>query len=181
MEPPGWMTAMTPALAASSIPSAKGKKASEASMLPWALSPARLAACTTESTRLGWPVPMPTVDVPCTSTIALDLTCFDASHANARPASISGVGCFLDTTFHWLLTSVPARVVSCGEPCVATHHVVQGVPLSSGVWTRRPPKTLRTTRLPSWVARCLRMTSFLAMSTRQFFFLLASHSRASGV
>jgi hypothetical protein len=70
IEPPGWITAVRP-LAAASRPSAKGKKASEATTLPLARlcgSPAACAASSAfqaamreESTRFIWPAPMPTV------------------------------------------------------------------------------------------------------------------------
>ena len=50
-EPPGWMNAVTPAWQATSTPSGKGKKASEARTAPLARSPARSTAMRTESTR----------------------------------------------------------------------------------------------------------------------------------
>ena len=65
------MTAVEPASAAAISPSAKGKKASEATTEPLAndsakpaaaaASPALRAAIMAESTRLIWPAPMPTV------------------------------------------------------------------------------------------------------------------------
>jgi glutamate dehydrogenase len=71
IEPPGWITAVAPAAAAASRPSAKGKKASEATTEPLAsvsAGPRRLAASSDfqaamreESTRLIWPAPTPTV------------------------------------------------------------------------------------------------------------------------
>ena len=71
IEPPGWITAVAPASTAACSPSAKGKKASEATTLPLAsgsASPACLAASAlfqaairAESTRLICPAPMPTV------------------------------------------------------------------------------------------------------------------------
>ena len=57
IEPPGWTTAVTPARAASSTLSRKGKKASEASTAPRLRSPALRTAMCTESTRLIWPAP----------------------------------------------------------------------------------------------------------------------------
>ena len=54
------MIAVTPAFAASSIPSRKGKKASEAMTAPLAFSPALWAAIMEESTRDICPAPMPT-------------------------------------------------------------------------------------------------------------------------
>src|SRR5690606_15203443 len=71
IEPPGWMTAVAPAATADSSPSAKGKKASDATTEPFvsgsaspatsAASIALRAAMREESTRLIWPAPMPTV------------------------------------------------------------------------------------------------------------------------
>src|SRR3954469_18972397 len=70
LEPPGCTMAVTPASIASAGPSAKGKKASEASAAPfsscWAFSTARRTA----STRLIWPAPMPSVVLSRASTIA---------------------------------------------------------------------------------------------------------------
>ena len=43
-EPPGWTTAVTPALVSDSRPSAKGKKASDAAAAPWENSPALVVA-----------------------------------------------------------------------------------------------------------------------------------------
>ena len=70
-EPPGWITAVAPASATASRPSAKGKKASEATTEPVArllpspaareVSAAFQAAMRAESTRLIWPAPTPTV------------------------------------------------------------------------------------------------------------------------
>src|SRR5215211_3551010 len=70
-EPPGWITAVAPASAAAKSPSAKGKKASEATTAPLARlsdKPALLAASAAfqaairdESTRDICPAPMPTV------------------------------------------------------------------------------------------------------------------------
>src|SRR5262249_48042355 len=51
-EPPGWITAVIPALRPTSTPSAKGKKASEAITAPWLRSPARSTAIWDASTRL---------------------------------------------------------------------------------------------------------------------------------
>jgi hypothetical protein len=80
--PPGWMTAVAPASAAAMSPSAKGKKASEATTDPrvsgslapmaCAASAAFSAAMRAESTRLVWPAPMPTV---APSRKCFDLTC----------------------------------------------------------------------------------------------------------
>ena len=53
IEPPGWITAFMPALAASSIVSGKGKKASEARTEFLTLSPALSMAWRAASTLLG--------------------------------------------------------------------------------------------------------------------------------
>jgi hypothetical protein len=65
------MTAVAPAATAASSPSAKGKNASEATTLPcvkgsgrpaaFAASALFQAAIRAESTRFGWPPPIPTV------------------------------------------------------------------------------------------------------------------------
>ena len=74
-EPPGWITAVAPALAASSTPSGNGKKASEATTLPASEDCAFITAIFTESTRLIWPAPTPSVAPSLAKTMALDLTC----------------------------------------------------------------------------------------------------------
>ena len=71
IEPPGWMTAVAPASAAERSPSAKGKKASDATAEPTvrgslqplasAASRARKAAIRALSRRFIWPAPIPAV------------------------------------------------------------------------------------------------------------------------
>jgi hypothetical protein len=71
IDPPGWITAVAPASAAASNPSAKGKNASEAtaeptvrgSGQPWvsAASRALIAAIRAESRRFICPAPIPAV------------------------------------------------------------------------------------------------------------------------
>ncbi|MCY1177579.1 hypothetical protein D9M73_178930 [compost metagenome] len=64
IEPPGWITAVMPALAALSMPSRNGKKASLAITAPGTGRPAcsaLIAAMRAELTRLIWPAPTPTV------------------------------------------------------------------------------------------------------------------------
>ena len=76
-----------------SRPSGNGKNASEATTqgrLP-AFAPARRTARSTASTRLVWPMPMPTVAPSRASTMALDLTCLTTVQAKRRSAS-SAVG-----------------------------------------------------------------------------------------
>ena len=61
-EPPGWMTAFTPASTPSWGPSENGKNASEASAAPSSgelAMPAFSIASRTESTRVIWPAPIP--------------------------------------------------------------------------------------------------------------------------
>jgi len=72
IDPPGWITAVAPASTAASNPSAKGKKASEATAEPIvrgcaqpafsAASRAFQAAMRADSRRFIWPAPMPAVD-----------------------------------------------------------------------------------------------------------------------
>ena len=71
-------------------PSSKGKNASEAATEPAARSPARETASRQESTRLTWPMPMPTEAPSLASRIALDFTARQAFQAKARSASTSG-------------------------------------------------------------------------------------------
>src|SRR5438067_1031318 len=66
------MIAVTPALAAASTPSAKGKAASDASTEPRARVPALSTANCTLETRLVWPAPLPTSVNLRASTIAFD-------------------------------------------------------------------------------------------------------------
>ena len=68
------------------------KNASDARTLPMARSPAFRIAMSTESTRLIWPAPTPTSDKCFARTMALDLTCLTARHANARFVISSSVG-----------------------------------------------------------------------------------------
>src|SRR6267142_356122 len=80
-EPPGWITAVAPALAASSTPSGNGKNASEATALPVSGDCAFITASFTESTRLICPAPTPSVAPSFAKTMALDFTCFATFHA----------------------------------------------------------------------------------------------------
>src|SRR5437870_3591261 len=98
-EPPGWAMAVAPERAASSTPSGKGKNASDPSAAPFAFAPALSAAIRTESTRLVWPMPMPTVTSRRASTMALDFTCFTTLQANDSASSSSAVGARFVTTF----------------------------------------------------------------------------------
>src|SRR3989454_545631 len=82
IEPPGWITAVTPARAPNSRPSGNGKNASEAMTAPRVRSAARCTASWTASTRDIWPAPTPTAAPSLNSTIALDFTCLTAVHAN---------------------------------------------------------------------------------------------------
>ena len=76
-------------------PSANGKNASDAATAPVARSApsasvlARSTAKWQESTRLTWPMPMPTVAWSWASRMALDFTQRIARHANTRSFSVS--------------------------------------------------------------------------------------------
>src|SRR5512133_3966203 len=98
-EPPGCTMAVIPQRAASSTESGNGKYASEAITAPLDFSPARSAAMRTQSTRLGWPPPMPTVASPLANTIELDFTYWQAVQANFMAVISSVVGCFVVATF----------------------------------------------------------------------------------
>ena len=77
-DPPGWIIASIPELANFSIPSGKGKKASEAATEFFIFSGANFNDFSTAilqlSILLGCPAPIPIVDLLFTKTIALDLT-----------------------------------------------------------------------------------------------------------
>ena len=98
IEPPGWIMASTPASANSSMPSGKGKKASEAAtefvIFSGANCSAFWEAILQLSNLLGCPVPIPIVDLPFTKTIALDLTNLQILNANFRLLSWLSVGFF---------------------------------------------------------------------------------------
>ena len=76
-EPPGWIIAFTPLSINCSIPSGKGKKASEAATefvsFSGKNSSALFVAILQLSNLLGWPAPIPIVDFLLAITIALDL------------------------------------------------------------------------------------------------------------
>ena len=57
-----------------------------------ARSPARRRAISTETWRLAWPAPMPTVAAFLASTIAFERTWRTARHAKSRSVSSSSVG-----------------------------------------------------------------------------------------
>src|SRR5207248_1703148 len=61
IEPPGWMIAVTPARAATSMPSGNGKYASEPMTASRAFSPALRTATSTATTRDSCPGPIPTL------------------------------------------------------------------------------------------------------------------------
>src|SRR5580704_15635032 len=75
MEPPVWIMALTPALAAIVTVSGLGKNASDIKTLPRAAGPARRMAWKAASTRLVIPQPIPTAWVPLTNMMALLLIC----------------------------------------------------------------------------------------------------------
>src|SRR5205809_294231 len=116
-EPPGWMIAVTPARAATSMPSGNGKYASEAMTASRAFSPALRTAVSTATTRDIWPGPTPTVASPLARTIAFEVTCFTQRHAKSRSVSSS----------------------SDGVRSVATLKLPSSTADSSGVCTSMPP------------------------------------------
>ena len=88
IEPPGCIMALIPTLANSSIPSGKGKKASDAATELIIFSGkncnALLVAILQLSNLLGCPDPIPIVDFFFTKTIALDFTNLQILKANLR-------------------------------------------------------------------------------------------------
>ena len=153
-EPPGWMMARTPAAAAASTPSRKGKKASLASTLPWVSRPSfwafRTAICEAK-TRLVCPAPMPMVARFLASTMALDLTVLAIFQAKSRSCSSSGAGSRALTVFRFSLLMMPL----------------------SHSWTSRPPWMLVSCH--SWA----RWPSLLISRTRMFGFCASTCSASS--
>src|SRR4051794_2334674 len=148
LDPPGWTITLTPASIASSGPSANGKNASDASTAPRRWSRRHFSrARRTESTRLIWPAPTPTVAPPRASTIAFERTWRQTRQANSTSAHSSSLGARLVTTSIWSRPS-PTRSRSC---------------------TSRPPLTWRSSFSPSSGMRrswsSSRRTSGLAFST----------------
>src|SRR3984957_19121598 len=99
MEPPVWMMALTPALAAIVTVSGMGKNASDIKTLPRADVPARRMAWIAESTRLVWPQPIPMVCVPLIRTMALLLTCLISFQPKIMASICDLVGLILLTIF----------------------------------------------------------------------------------
>ncbi len=98
-EPPGWITAVAPASIAAKGPSAKGKKASEATTEPSQRALARRTrpralstAIRVESTRLIWPAPIPSVAPSRAKTIAFERTWRQTFQANSRSSHCSSLG-----------------------------------------------------------------------------------------
>ena len=87
IEPPGWMIAVTPALAAIWMPSGNGKYASEAITASLARSPARRSAMSTDDVAARLAAPIPTVAPFRARTIAFERTFRTPRHANSRSVS----------------------------------------------------------------------------------------------
>ena len=81
-----------------------------------ARSPARRSAISTETWRLAWPAPMPTVAPFFASTIAFDRTWRTARQANSRSVSSSSVGRRFVTTWSWPRSSPSSSMVSTSSP-----------------------------------------------------------------
>jgi len=80
IEPPGWMIAFTPILAASKTASSFGKNASDARQEFFESFPALRRVINTESTLDIWPAPIPTV--------------------RPAPGKDNGIGFYVFATFH---------------------------------------------------------------------------------
>src|SRR3974390_1534785 len=132
MEPPGSATARTPAPARVSNPSGNGKYASLAATEPAARPPARVTASRAESTRLTWPMPMPTEAPPDASRMAFDLTERHAFHANAgRPGAGGRAGePALSSQFAGSSPGSVTRSTDCSRipPLTGRHSVDADVP-----------------------------------------------------
>jgi len=110
IEPPGWIIAFTPILINSSIPSANGKKASDAATQLIIFSGqnccALLEAILQLSNLFGCPEPIPIVDLLLDKTIALDFTNLQTLNANLKLFNWFIFGFFLVTTFSLLWTKI---------------------------------------------------------------------------
>ena len=110
IDPPGWIIAPTPKLANSSIPSGKGKKASDAAteflILSFKNSKAFLEAILQLSSLLGCPEPIPIVDFPLAKTIAFDLTNLQILKANFKLLSWFCDGFLFVTILIFLLNKI---------------------------------------------------------------------------
>ena len=109
IEPPGWIIASTPVSASCSIPSGKGKKASDAAteflIFSGTNSNALLVAILQLSNLLGWPEPIPIVVLLFTKTIALDYTNLQILNANFKLVICFDDGFFFETIFNFLFRS----------------------------------------------------------------------------
>src|SRR3954447_381923 len=155
-EPPGWMTAVTPASIASCGPSGNGKKASEAIAEPMSEEPAARAfsiASRTEFTRLIWPAPIPTDARSFDSTIAFERTCLQTFQAN----------------------SISPHSASDGLRSVTTSISERSSRSMSRSWISRPPITRLMSRSPTFSRR--RSPSW----RMRMFGLVASSASASSV
>ena len=156
MEPPGWMMAVTPKLASASTLSRNGKNASDAATRFFGSRPmrshassARSPAKRPESTRFGWPGPMPMPAWFLEMRMALDFTPLHTFHANSSSSISSSVGLRLVGTVNSSGVSVTA----------------------SAVWAKMPPSTERySTRTGASTPPVRR--------TRRFFFTCKSSSAA---
>ena len=110
IEPPGWIIAFTPSSINWFIPSAKGKKASEAatefSNFSGENSFALFDAILQLSNLLDCPAPIPIVDLLFTKTIALDLTYLQILNANFKLFNWFGDGFYRVTIFNFLLNNI---------------------------------------------------------------------------
>ncbi len=90
IDPPGWITAVIPALSAISTQSGNGKNASLAITAPSRLKLKDCAfsiACRNASTRLVWPVPLAQSCFPFAKTIVFDFVCLQIFEANNKSSN----------------------------------------------------------------------------------------------
>ena len=109
------MIACTPTLASSSIPSGKGKKASDAAtefvIFSETNCDAFWDAILQLSSLLGCPAPIPMVDLPFAKTIALDLTNLQILNANFRLLSWLDDGFFFCDYFYFVIKKRAIRIL----------------------------------------------------------------------
>ena len=121
IEPPGCTIVLTPALIRAFIPSANGKKASDAAtefliFEDWNCF-AFWTAILQLSNLLGWPAPIPIVEKLLHRTIAFDFTCLQILKANWISARSFLVGFNLVTHFNFfLLITIRSLLCTKKEP-----------------------------------------------------------------
>ena len=128
IDPDGWITAETPELTKVSIPSTKGKKASDAAIILLPFSDfwnffILLTAILQLSSLLGCPEPIPTVDVSLAKTIAFDLTYLQTLNANNKLLKVFLSGFVFDTILKFLFEKKESSFVWIESAAIETKEI----------------------------------------------------------